>query len=354
MAQKELTRADPQTGRPGKGALELRTSFLAISLLSVFVIIASDWLINEFGWPSATDPLPASPAAGPAESTARVGIVTTLMLLIGACALGFSHFARQFRMLDGKSRIAVAATFGVLLLGVVIYFQGNKANPAVEAQELTGQALFCHAAGMSTEIDLVDNAQPAIHGGRSKPAASVPDNCQAPTYWQLRGMITVQQVALGLALPAMVLGAIITLARRSKDREEAQSDDPELLKHQIGELNTILYLSAFILVCGLLFISAYHHYPAYALDEAGAKAHKAHSNAIILFYGVSFSLLIMTYYLPTAGVLAQRAAAAPRDQDERLVAAGLLETTQLLKIGLALLAPVIASLLGEVIKIPGT
>jgi hypothetical protein len=354
--------------------LHLATRHLLIALLPLAVIIVSDWLINEYGWPSPSRLKLEANVSGHAESAARVRVVTMLLLLAGASICAFVYFIRQALRFDTESRIKLAAAFVALVLAAILYFQSSPANPPVQAQELTDQSLFCAAASHPGQMALKQPALAVVHGRRAKAAEAAPENCQAANYASLRRLIFLQQVALALAIPAMVFGAILALGRwgrRSRvsagepDATAAGSPsldgdaggdlpffDPALLQAQINRLNMILYLSAFLLVSGLMFISAYHHYPAFGLAEASAKLYGNHAKAVVLFYAVSFSLLILTFYLPSATTLARRAARHPDPVSGKPAASGLLETTQLLKIAAAVLAPVFASLLGEVIKLP--
>lgn len=357
----------------GARRLHLPVRYLLIALLPLAVIIVSDWLINEYGWPSASRLALDANVSGHAESAARVKVVTMVLLLVGASLCAFVYFLGQARRFDSSSRLRLSLAFAALVAVAVGYFQASPANPPVQAQELTGQGLFCAAASHPDPVALKQPALVVFHGTRQKVGDAVPENCQAANYASLRQLILVEQVALALAIPAMVLGAILTLggwASRPSDpasrapelepppaveaglTEQLRAFDAALLQDQINRLNMILYLSAFLLVSGLMFISAYHHYPSFGLSEANAKLYGNHAKAVVLFYAVSFSLLILTFYLPSATTLARRAATHPDPETGKPAAKGLLETPQLLKIGAAVLAPVFASLLGEIIKLP--
>jgi hypothetical protein len=167
------------------------------------------------------------------------------------------------------------------------------------------------------------------------------------TLFQLfQGLNGAQRYFLALLTPALVLGSISCLAMPPRP---TKSD----CRRQADRLNTYLYLSAATLVIGLIFLAAMLRWPAYGLNEAQAKAYGAHVDAYVLYWGITYSILIASYYVPVAVRLAGvGGAAAPPDPKE----AGEGDdgaTTHLIaqaKALAALFAPAIAGLLGGVLK----
>jgi len=153
----------------------------------------------------------------------------------------------------------------------------------------------------------------------------------------------VQLYVLLLVLPAMVLGAISALATGGTARAEG------------ARLKTYLYLAAILLVCGLLYLSALLRWPGAALTGQEATNYDGFVDAYLLCLGAAYSLFIISYYLPIVIRLSSNgnavAAVAARDTKDS-GGDDVLKPLDILKVVLALFAPVITALLGHVITLP--
>ena len=373
MAEEVPTLAEPVR------ELRLAPHFLLIALLPAAVLVGSDLLLTRYGFPVPEFAKLGLSFDAHAEAAARVRIVTGFLVLAVAASAAAGYFAV---LMDGTDRRTRGMTVGAaFLLLAVAWFAYFERHSPYQTQEFVGQRLVCEAAMRPAAMDLgVSPAPPADELGR--PAAYVPDNCAAKRFRYIRSLIDAERTMLFVALPAVIFGAILTLARPSPasapegaelpdqaavrrkqaaDEENAvmdesggeAEDDPRrrLLQIQINRLNTVLYLSAFLLVGGLLFLSAFLHYPAFLVEEGRQAAFQQHVGSLVLFYAVSYSLLIASFYVPVAAMLA-RECALLKQAPEEAEGNGMLAPTQLLRVGIAIFSPMIVGALGEAVALP--
>jgi len=325
----------PMTARHKPG-IEIDRGALWLLAAPFVILLGSELLLSGFAEPRPTEAALALTYNEHLENAARLQIVAMALLIVGVGVGSSVYIFHQSRALAGDSRNLlrrVAAGLAMIGAAFLIYVTVE----GQQTQELADQRLFCAAA----------QAPPL-----PTTAPAVPGDCNSARFTQVRLLLVLQRFGIFPAIIAIMLGCVVCLgyqAGRSRDDE-----DPAFLAEQIERLNMTLYLAAFTLVCGLLFLSAYLRYPVYALSGPPAANYLKAANAVVLFYGVSYSLFIASCYIPAASILSQRATQVTLAQSAPSSAGGaLLTTPQLLKIGLAVLAPVITSLIGEVVKLSG-
>ncbi|MDH5738815.1 MAG: hypothetical protein OEY77_00655 [Nitrospira sp.] len=86
--------------------------------------------------------------------------------------------------------------------------------------------------------------------------------------------------------------------------------DPKFYASQMKRLKEVLTAASAILVSGILHMGAWLRWPAALVaDKAGQEAVLGTALAITLFWGVTFTLMLVATYLPAALLLARRAEA---------------------------------------------
>jgi hypothetical protein len=86
------------------------------------------------------------------------------------------------------------------------------------------------------------------------------------------------------------------------------SPDPKFYASQMKRLKEVLTAASAILVSGILHMGAWLRWPAALVaDRAGQEAVLGTALAITLFWGVTFTLMLVATYLPAALLLARRA-----------------------------------------------
>ncbi len=142
-----------------------------------------------------------------------------------------------------------------------------------------------------------------------------------------------------------------------------QPPDPKFYASQMKRLKEVLTAASAILVSGILHMGAWLRWPAALVaDKAGQDAVLGTALAITLFWGVTFTLMLVATYLPAALLLARRAeallvdrpvAASEPDPDQWLKDHGLFLSLQdhFPQFGL-ILAPLLASPLSSLLIAP--
>ena len=89
---------------------------------------------------------------------------------------------------------------------------------------------------------------------------------------------------------------------------ECNKTEVELLANQMRQLKMLIGIVSTLLVSGVLHMIAWLHWPTVLIaDNQMAQQVREFSEAIGLYWGATFSLLIATFYIPTAWSLSKRA-----------------------------------------------
>lgn len=335
--------APPSTG------LQLAPIHLLMAVLPLAIVIGGDLLLQYFK--------PAPPllevTAGDIthqEGAARIHLMAAFLLVAGAGAAAVAFLARMLARLDVRSMVAVG--IGLAVMGAIGFLHYDK-NSDYQMQDKVSAQLHCAAARaadaprLKTVIKLAD-----------QPSAG--KQCESPVHEFIRDVTDWESVALAAAIPALVFGAITCLAMlplgtaspaTAAEADARKAAEVELLNRQIGRLNIILYLSAALLVAGILFAGAYYHYPEFLLGGDTAKAFEKHAQALILYHSINHSLLIASFYVPAAAILAHRCSCLLTGEANEKLGAKFLAPLQLAKSGLAIFAPIAAGLIADVITL---
>jgi len=346
-----------------KGALKLRPVMLAIAGLPFIVILMSFLLIPFAGSP--VNPLArAIVENGHAEAAGRLKMLATWLLLLTIGLVCIGYFVMNLRLFEGRTRSWLIGAFVALAgVGIASMVWGLAEGPRLMGERAICAALSSHSAPPARSERDVFNAQQSTEGPAPTDNSLANYNVQSAEQpsegwlhlrqpdcpenaiprlmrlmWQLN---FVQRLLLALVSPALVLGTIACLAlpppRAPKPKGQSPAD----------RLKIHLYLTAALFVSGLLFLSALLRWPAFAFQGAGHDAYLAHVDAFVLYWGVTYTLYIASYYVPVALLLTAQGKRAGVDED-KLPAGQLLDWTKTLA---ALFAPAIVGLLGNVIHL---
>jgi hypothetical protein len=309
--------------------LHLKTADLAIALWPLLVISLSSAFVHWFGTFAGEFPAPAATPTH-AEAAGRLRTMTTWLALTAAVIFCLTYFFQSLRLFERKSLRTLVVAYAILaIVGLVLVGLGfaGEANRAV-ADDFIRNALNLpiHNPPHPGPFDLI------LFNGTE--------------FDLLQGMNSFQRYVLALLTPGLVLGSISCLAMPARKTV----DD---CRRQADRLSNYLYLSAAVLVAGLIFLAAMLRWPGYGLAAPAALAYNAHVDAYVFYWGVTYSILIASFYVPIAvrlaGISGDTAPAADAKNDPRGETSSHLIAT--LKAAAALFAPAIAGLLGGVLKL---
>ncbi|WP_108816410.1 hypothetical protein [Loktanella sp. Alg231-35] len=180
---------------------------------------------------------------------------------------------------------------------------------------------------------------------------------EVPVISLLNRMMDVTNVFAGLGVGGLVVGMVLCLEEQPDTDLDAQAAQ---LERNMQRMRRQLYMSGLVLTFGMFFAISWMRWLVPMVDGADAAAYGALVSSALLFVGIYFSLLILSFYLPVALILEGRKqrlsdAAAQEESlaDYKAHAAWLkmrgLQTNpiEFLKSGFALAAPILAAFAGS-------
>jgi hypothetical protein len=338
------------TNQTNKVLLDPR--YLLIALLPASVFIFNALIIKTFVQLVDDLPLRIAEFNGNSEGAARIVVLSAFMLFMGTALAALILFGATLRMFDWRGRVVPFLAF-VTMAGAAIATM--VITQVHRTHDYTGHSLACLAAGYDkAQSDRARaDEQAALQASRPprNQSAGVEVSrlrCRDVSFakmewlgvWQFRGVV--------LSFAALVIGAICCLAACPV----TTAGDAELQhwETQSGRLNTYLYLGALLLGTALVFINAYLRWPAYALLEP-AKYNELGA-ALVSYYGVVFTIMLASFYVPAAAILAGKVKALkPAAQGESKLPEAFKGPLQLLKIVVGLFSTAVAGALPSIIDL---
>jgi hypothetical protein len=324
------------------GTWKLPPATLAIALLPLAVISVSMGMLSGFGMPGPAATLHPIQNVY-VEAAARLRMLATWIVLATLGIGSIGYFLCDLRKFEQKSARWLLVAF-LLAAGIPAILTSTDSKFG-RAEHSIGEATICMAFGgkaPATQSQPQKQRPGAATAPQPKAAAlDAPECAGVGNFDTMKRLNRLQLYILLLVLPTMVLGAISALAMERPTSEQG------------ARLKTYLYLAATLFVCGLLYLSALLRWPGAALTGQEATNYNAFVDGYLLCLGAAYSLFIISYYLPVVIALSSdgNAVAAVAARDPKAAADGVLKPLDILKVVLALFAPVIAALLGNVIKI---
>jgi hypothetical protein len=261
----------------------LRSKYLLLIAPPILVSVAGEMLMVRFG---AAGPgyqklhAAAPPEALATEQSARITMISFLLLLVfvaaGAVIKFVADVLKEYRGVERLKPLAAAA-IGMIFAAIVI--ARTESGELQSGFKLLGDALFERAGMLSGTPSALDS---------------------------IRSMVMIANIASAAGIVALVVGAISCLGETGEDREANW-------KRQSERLQLYVYVSTALLVSGILFLEAWSHWPQFAfiLDDKQKSvelaAYSSHANALTIFNGVQYSVMLAAYAIPVAAVLFRQA-----------------------------------------------
>lgn len=283
------------------GEMRIAPRYLIIFLFPVIVLITAEYLLGNYG-DHALDLSHVALAqhdtlgelAGRYRYMAAVFFylaVSVSLILVFAFELGSQH-----KLLSILSTVvALFAAVGVaLVFSILEPVQMNS----FESYQLLGESLYRRALGVGKLAGC--GAETPMNGDCLKGGAF-------NALIQLNGTVN---IVSALASASVIAGMILALSRSGPvdlKTRDGLLQEAKALEASQAATRRYLYASGILLTVGMSMGLAWMNWPnALIVDDATRDMHGKLVDGVSLFRGVSYSVLIMSYYLPVSLVLMVR------------------------------------------------
>jgi hypothetical protein len=336
-----------------KKGLKLNPWWAVICLGPLLVYFVSEWLLIKFG--AGFNWLPAHFAEydGSREMAARLNVLGALLLLVASASASLIYFVMTLVRLQLRDILIVGAIVGASFAGL-----GISVTAAMKADKFAGSPLMCASQSYNAKLS---RAWKPTQAADKPPEKDKPVKVPLPESWrkqkcadqklaEIRLLQKINVFAVLIGLLSLIAGSIACLSRLP---DENATEEQELAHYerQSQHLNGYLYLSALLLVSGLIFVAAMLRWPTYALIDASS--YESHVNALTAYYGVTYTILIAAFYIPVALILTERVRAHKKDGPGGSIPDAFKGPLQIFKIASALFSTTFAGIASSLISLGG-
>lgn len=317
------------------GWTRISCASLAIIAAPIFFYIFSDILFLIFGWHSPhLAPSPGQNFDARIDATARLLILAAILAVTGAGCFAICRFVADLRPMPASVRRPLLLG---LVAGVTItLLYSATLGDCIPIADYLGDGF------MRSALSTFDTASGVGADGDRRHAISL--------ITRFDWLMATVRLFLILSSAAIIVGAASCLGQPPADRPDDEQAAAIIAQQQ--RLRTYANMGAILMVCGMFFMLAWMHWPGILLDGAAARAYIAHVNALALYFGVTYSLMIAAYTLPTATILHARCMslgdAARAGEDMPLMGKGVIDSLSKL---LVILAPTLAGAAPAVVEL---
>ncbi|MEO1044688.1 MAG: hypothetical protein AAFX04_04540 [Pseudomonadota bacterium] len=316
-----------------KDTLQLPKYALWLTLPPIFVFLGGDILYGLLGWHDEFR-VESLPPQGweRIEAGLRAIVLTSFLLVMSVMIFIIVVMALELTTMFGPQMRKQLILGSLLIVGAVIvsFVITARTDLIPKMESYTGTGFFHEALSFPLAGDDI----PASGNNKAVEASSVARAGKSASLLStLRGLISVFQ---SLSLPCVAILIMGTISTLATGRNNAKT----IFVIQRRRLQIYLNHSALYLASGVIFLMAWLHWPTFLYESgsAGLKQYHFLINAIGLYFGVNFSLVLLSYYMPVR-ILQRELFGDEAVDDGNQAEAGLTVIKQLLLLG----APVIAS-----------
>lgn len=289
--------ADP----PAPTRLQIAPGHLSILLLPILVLTVSEYLLGTFADTSvALDGLAIADTVPQVELAARYRFLSAFLFYAAVAVTLIAIFA--FELYARHTRRSIAFTLVAFVAVVIISLLFSTFEPAwmssFESYQLLGEDLYRQALGSGQ-----------VSG--CAPASPLNEACDGQgAFFAMTFLLDRTNVLASVASAAVVFGMVLALARpvgANLDGPAGLRAEARALKDSVDATRRYLYLSGVLLTAGMMLVIAWMAWPGELI--ADPDMHLAHDklvSAISLYRGVSYTVLILSYYMPVSLILMVR------------------------------------------------
>ncbi|MCK0139495.1 hypothetical protein [Aliiroseovarius sp. F47248L] len=284
------------------GKLQIAPRYLLILLLPVAVLTASEYLLGTFGDTSLlVQGVELAPMAPLIELDGRYKFLAALFLFVAVTITLIAMFSFELYARHTKKSICwtLVGIVGVILVSLSFStFEPDWMPASFESQSLLGENLFRTALG-------IGNLPGCAPGGTFEVAC---DGMGA--FFAMKYLLDHVNILTSLAAAAIIAGMVLSLAepvgidRRSKS---ALISEAMALQNAQESTQRYLYCAGVLLTTGMVLVLSWMKWPgALIADPDVRSAHDHVVSSLSMFRGVTYTVLILSFYMPVSLILKVR------------------------------------------------
>jgi hypothetical protein len=334
--------------------VEIAQSHLAVLILPIAVLFLSEGMLGTFGDTTLTMPPPElTKHARMDELTARYTFLAAFFFFGAVAIASIFIFAadlvsRHTRMSSIRVGIALLAVIAISLTFSTL--ESEDDSTSFEAYQLLGEPVFATALTQGTLAGCV-------------PGRAIYPECEGQgAFYALTWLLDKANLLSALAAAAVVMGLVLSLARPAAKNDLTTAAgfkaEAAALRESQDNVQRYLYLSGLLLTAGMALGLAWMRWPGEVLaDPMMHDDYDALVQSVALFRGVSYSVLILSYYMPVSLLLLVRV----RRFNDKLSLSGIkdveqeaprfelnrLASLEAMKTVVAILSPILISAVGS-------
>ncbi|MCK0126421.1 hypothetical protein MWU76_18670 [Gelidibacter sp. F2691] len=276
--------------------LQIDPLFLLIMLLPVVVLIAAEYLLGTFGDTTVhLEGLELKAQSRLIELSARYRFLASLFFFIGAtisvtAIFTFELFSRHTRRSILTTLLGIVAVIAVSLSFST--FEPDWMPAGFDSHTLLGENLYFEV--------MLSASLPGCEAG-----GSLPDNCDKQgAFYAMEYLLDRANLFTSLSAGAVIAGMVLALSRPSGLGASPHPDlekEAGILKSAQESTQRYLYCSGMLLTTGMVLMISWMGWPGDAiLDKDMREAHEQLVGSLSIYRGVTYSVLILSYYLPVS------------------------------------------------------
>ncbi len=199
----------------------------------------------------------------------------------------------------------VAGLYASILCGMIVY----QSHPRPRMAVVAGVGILLAAMGLFSlsALDETHTLYRAVFAFSYENLRQAgPERISPELLRYAKTVVSLINVEAVVVPVVAILAACSTLASPLRGDQA----DPDFCATQMKRLKEVLGASSAVLVAGVLHMGAWLRWPAALIsDKAAHEAVLGAAMAVTLFWGVTFTLMLVSTYLPAAFILAKRAQA---------------------------------------------
>ncbi len=332
---------------------QIAPKHLSILLLPVLVLIASEVMLGMFGDHGLSlGTVDLAPEAKLLELAGRYTFLAVAFFFVAAALAVIAVFVID--LVTRQNTASIRYTVLAMLATIAVSLVFSEFEPAwlgsFESHQLVGKDLLLATLGQGEIAACVPGSPFAMR-------------CKAMgSFLAMDVLMDKINILSALSATCVAAGMVLTLSRRCPpDLQDPDARRTEIAALKEAQLHArrYLYLSGVLLSAGMALAFAWMLWPAPMIADTGTRAAYGELvDGIALFRGVSYTVLILSYYMPVSLILMVRvnrcldaSAAAGTSAEQTGITP--INTLDALKTILAILSPVIASAVGSFANLSG-